>query len=474
MTISSWNPDLLESPEAAGVPLYRRLALRLEDDIRAGRLSAGEKLPTHRDLADRLGVNVGTVSRAYAECERGGWIRGEVGRGTFVGGAANDEERFGRGPVAPGRELVDLSLNYPVRAPVPDLAASLRALAAEVERGEAAEFLAYAETEGSPDERAAGAEALALHGVDVAPRDVLVASGAQHGLFAALAATCRPGEAIAAESLTYPGLRAAAEMLGLRVLPLAMDEEGVLPEALEDACANGSPRVFYTSPTLQNPTTSTLSETRRAAIAEIASRHGVWIVEDDVHRLLEPDAAPPLASRLPERTVYLASLSKCLAPALRIAWVAAPPALASALSDALWCTVWTHSPLTAALASAWVRDGTLERVAAGRRREARARQSLAAEVLGALPDGFRLRAAPTAYHGWLELPVGTSASAFANAAREQGVAVSPAGAFHLGPGPAPAAVRLSLSAAPDRASLHRGLSGLLEAARQGSEARVRV
>ena len=457
-------------------PVYLGIARALEADIRAGRLAAGARLPTHRELADRLGVNVGTVSRAYAECERGGWIRGEVGRGTFVRGApaSGPDDRFGRA-VPGGRDApVDLGLNYPVEDPAPDLAVALRALAAEVEAGRPADFLGYGGPEGAPADREAGRAALALHGVAAAADRVVIASGAQHGLSTVLAAVCRPGDAVAAESLTYPGLRAAAESRGLRLVAVEMDEEGARPEAFEAACASARPRVFYLSPTLQNPTTATLSAERREEICEIAERHGVFLVEDDIHRMLAPDPPPALAAIAPGRVVHVASLSKCLAPALRVAYLAVPEALLERVVDQVWASIWTSSPLTAALASGWVRDGTFARVAVGRRAEAAARQQLAADVLSGLPEGFRPRGAPTAYHLWLSLPEPWNATAFASASRERGVVVTPADAFHLGPGAAPAAVRISLSCAPDRAELDRGLRAVVEAAHRGAGSRVRV
>lgn len=481
MTI--WSPELPESPAR---PVYLAIARALEADIRAGRLAPGERLPTHRDLAERLGVNVGTVSRAYAECERGGWIRGEVGRGTFVRGAEPDagDLRFGRGPGAssppaaePPAAWIDLGLNVPVASAAPDLAPALRALAAEVEASPEGDWLAYGGPAGGAADRRAGVAALALHGVNASPADVVIAAGAQHGLSVALAAVARPGDAIACEALTYPGLAAAADARGLRVAAVSMDAHGIVPESFEEVCASTGPRALYLSPTLQNPTGSTLSRSRRERIVEIAASAGVWIVEDDVHRLLAPEAPAPLAALAPERVVYIASLSKCLAPALRVAYLAVPPALHERVVDQVWASVWSPSPITLAVASAWVRDGTLARVAAGRRAESAARQRLARDVLQRLPKGFRVSAGEAAYHLWLELAEPWTAIAFARAARDRGVGVTPADAFLPAPtraGAPPAAVRLSLSSATDRAALDRALRILVEVAWSAPQPRVRL
>jgi len=467
MTI--WFPEL---PSDSGSPVYVAIARALEADVRSGVLPPGERLPTHRDLADRLGVNVGTVSRAYAECERAGWIRGEVGRGTFVRGvrdARGVDDRFSGGTRSEG--LIDLSVNVPVPVAGPDLGATLSRLAADARD---ADWLGYQPPQGSARDREAGRRVLAAHGIEVPVERVALCAGAQHGLFASVSAACRPGDTLAVEELTYPGLQAVAEGRGLRVAPVAMDSDGLRPDAFEQVCRTRSPRAFYLAPTLQNPTASTLSRSRREEIAAIARHHEVVVVEDDIHRMLAPDAPRPVCALAPEIGVYIASLSKCLAPGLRVAYVAAPESLYDKLVEQVWSSIWMVSPLTSAVATAWVEDGTFERVAEARRSEAAARQQLAAEVLAALPDDFTLRSAPTAFHLWLELGAGWNATAFANAARERGVAVAPADSFHLGAGSCPRAVRVSLSGAPDRARLAAALEVLVEVAGSAGSARVRL
>jgi DNA-binding transcriptional MocR family regulator len=481
MTI--WNPRLDVDPGDA--PLYLNLARAIEADVRAGVLAPGDRLPTHRDLADRLGVNVGTISRAYAECERGGWIQGEVGRGTFVRGAAprRVEDRFSGLAPDPAAGVIDLGLNVPVSSLAPDLADALRSLAAEIEglgagarrsSEDGRELLDYPPPQGALRDREAGVQVLAAHGVPAPVERVTVCAGGQHGLAVCLGAVCRPGDTVAAEQLAYPGLRALAEARGLRVEPVEMDAHGIVADAFERACTAVRPRALYLAPTFQNPTACTLPAERREQIAEIARRHGVFLIEDDVHRMLEPDGPPPLAALAPELTLYVASLSKCLAPGLRVGWIAAPGALHDRVVEEVWSSIWSVSPLTTALAAAWVRDGTFARVAKERRDEARARQELAGEVFAGLPAGFGVRSAPTACHAWLELGEGWNATSFASTCRERGVGVSPADAFFLGRAAPPAAVRVSYSAASDRATLARALAVLVQVAAGRAAVRVRL
>jgi len=443
----TWQPDL--TPH--GGPLYRALADALAADVAAGRVAAGTRLPTHRELAERLGVTVGTVTRGYAEAARRGLVSGEVGRGTFVTARA---PTLAPG-AAPGEpDLVDLSRNEPPLPAGEAAGAALRAtLGALSERPDLAPLLGYPSEAGEASQREAGAEWICAAGLDARPEDVLVSSGGQHAVATVLATLLQPGDLVLAEALTYPGLRSVAGLLHLRLQGLVLDEEGVRPDALEAACRGGAARALYCVPTLHNPTTAVMSVARRQALAEIARRHDLVVVEDDIHARLLPGAPPPLARFAPERTCYIASLSKTLVPALRLGYVRAPAGLAERLVSAVRATTWAASPLLAEIARGWIRDGTAETMLAERRREAAERQSLASDALA----GTALRAHPAAYHAWLPLPEPWRADAFVACLARRGVAVTPAEAFVVGRAPAPHAVRLGLGAPRSHETLARGL-----------------
>ncbi len=438
MTI--WRPEL----DPTG-PAYLAISRALEADIRSGRLPEGARLPTHRDLAGALGVNVGTVSRAYAEARRRGLVAGEVGRGTFV--------RRSAGPALtpdPSDALIDLGVNAPLVEPAPDLRRALRALASGPGLAAIAE---YRDPAGSPRARAAGARWLRAMGVEVAPEGVIVCNGAQHGILVALAALAGPGELVLAEALTYPGFRAAARLLGLRVRGVALDEDGLVPEALAAACAE-RPRLLYCTPALQNPTASVLPAERREAVAAIAREHDLTLVVDDVQGPMV-GAGPSLASLAPERTVTIAGVSKLLLPGLRTAFVAAPAHQAARLAEMVWATTWVASPLGAELAAAWIEDGTADRMVAARCEEMETRGALARRIL----RGADVSTQPGAYHLWLRLPRGQGAAEVAARLLERGVVVATADRFlaATSAGPAPQALRLSLSAPRDLADLRCGL-----------------
>lgn len=446
--MTMWTPDL--NPYAG--PRYRAIADALEADLREGRLAPGARLPTHRELAERLGVTVGTITRAYAEAEARGLTRGTVGRGTFV------RETRVQAPVmihAPAPGLIDLSVNRPALLPqIRALQQTLTELPATLDL---AALLNYAPTCGLPAHRAAGAGFIAMLGLPgYTTEQIVITCGAQHALLAVLMAMAEPGDVLLTEALAYPGLIAAASQARLRVVPVAIDEHGLIPEALREAAREHRPKLLATVATLHNPTTAVLPAARRAGIAEIAREFDFALLDDDVYGFLVPERPPALASFAPERSCYVTCTSKALMPGLRIGYVAAPSAWAERISAAVRTSVWMAPPLMAEIAARWIAEGTAERLMDWQREEIRARQQLAAGRLAAHP----YRAQPGGFHLWLPLPEPWREGEFVAAARARGVAVAPAEVFAVGRQPTPPAVRVCVSAQPDRESLAQGLDVL--------------
>jgi len=461
--MTNWQPDLAENSG----PIYRAIADALATDIRAGRLPVGTRLPTHRDLAWNLKVTVGTVTRAYAEAERRGLISGEVGRGTYVRPTSTIPYPAPAGePLDP--DYVDLGLNRPQTGEEPRLVAKgLREIA---ESPELEALLQYQPHAGRAVDRAAGARWIARSGVETSPDRVLVTQSGQNAVASVLSSMTQPGDTVAVESLTYPGVRSAASLLNLRLAPVAMDDQGLLPEAFASICRGGNVKALYTLPTLHNPTATVLPVERRRALAEIARNHAVALVEDDVYGFLLADAPPPLTRFAPERAFYITSTSKSLAPGLRIGYVHAPASAVERVAAALRATVYMATPLMAALATRWIEDGTAERLVAEKRAETAARQSLARKLL----EGARLTGHPAATHVLLWLPEGWRADAFEAAARRQGVGVNAATAFWLGRSNPPNAVRLCLGTPVRRDDVARALGRIAALLKRPPEAYLSV
>lgn len=472
MTI--WIPDIASITG----PRYLAIAEALARDVRGGRLAPGSQLPTHRDLAERLGVTVGTVSRAYAEAERRGLTQGEIGRGTFVRASAApvvDEEpppaallpdvlHYQEDP-----SLIDMTIVRPVGEPHgPALAHTLRQLADQDNLGA---LMSYAPDGGKSTHREAGAGWIARRGLNVDPAQVIITSGAQHGLATVIAALTEPNDLILTEELSYQGITAIASQLHRRRLRgIEMDREGIVPAALEAACREERPEAIVIVSTLQNPTTAVMGEARRREIVRIARDYDCWIIDDDVYGFLVEDSPPPLASFAPERSLYITSLSKSLIPGLRVGYVAAPEDLVAPIAASVRTSVWMPAPLMAEIAAHWISDGTADELTRWQRQEARERQILASRIL----RGWQFDTHPASFHLWLHLPDPWRANIFAQQARSRGVVVMPADFFAVGRVRAPHAVRLSLTAPATRELLVQGLETIAELLAASPKPRVMV
>ena len=445
MTI--WCPDLslLEGPR------YKALAQAIDVAIGQGELEPGRKLPPQRDLAYRLGVTVGTVSRAYALAEQRGLVKGEVGRGTFVRSAAPACSIHN--PVMDGDgDLIKLTVNSQPDDGVQNLVpASLTQLATS--SPSIGELLAYTPRVGLGPHREAAARWASGVGATFSAEQTLITGGAHQAILTALSGLTRPGDTVLSEHLVYSGIKRVAGRIGLRLQGLTLDHEGICPDALEAACRASDARVLVLNPTSHNPTTATMSETRRRLIAAIAERYDLIMVEDDVYGQLPQDRPPALAALAPERTVYITTASKIVAPNLRFGVLTAPERLFDRLADAQSDLFLICPALMAALFTQWVDDGTAAHLTERQRAEAAARQQIAADCLA----GVSYRAQPLSYHLWLPLPTPWRSSTFTNAVRSRGVAVDPAFLFAVGPEREPHAIRISLSAAKTRDRLARAL-----------------
>ncbi len=435
-------------------PKYRAIATALSEAIAEGDLAAGDRLPTQRDLAWQLGVTVGTVGRAYAEIERRGLLSGETGRGTFVRAASPVSDI----PMQPSAaEVVDLTLNFPAPGREREaLTAALTKMAGESVSGA---LLDYQPDTGLPAHRAAGAVWIARRGYSVTPEHVIVCAGAQHGILSTLAALTRPGDRILTERLTYQGIKPAASMLGLRLDGVEMDADGLLPDAFEQTIVETGARILYCMPTLHNPTTVTMPESRKREIAAIAFRHDVLIIEDDIYGNLLPSPGPrPLASFAPENTIYLTSLSKTIAPGLRIGYVVPPTNIVDHIGSAVRATCWMAAPFMAEIATRWILDGEADAILDNHRMIAEKRRMSAIKRL----EAFSYDAPLGAMHIWLHLPEPWRAAEFVAAAEKQGVKVAPAETFAVGRGDIPHAVRICLGTPREDAVLDAGLEIISE------------
>ncbi|MEV5316660.1 PLP-dependent aminotransferase family protein [Streptomyces sp. NPDC052687] len=437
---------------------YLRLADRIAADIASGRLRPGQRLLPQRTFARRLGIAASTAGRVYGELVRRGLVVGEVGRGTFVRAAppASGAGRALTEPAESAHPPVDLQLNYP--AAVGQAALLAPALAPLLDPAALAGALRPAPATGTAPARAAAAGLLTEPGWRPQPERLLFTGNARQAIAAALASLVRPGGRVGVEPLTYPLVKEIAARLALTLVPLATDDEGVLPESVAAAHRTAPLSALYLQPTLHNPTSFTTPEPRRRALARTVTGLGLPVVEDRIWSFLRP--GPPFAALAPGLTHVVDGLSKRVAPGLTAGFLVVPEERVPAVAAAIRSGGWSAGRFALEAAVRWIEDGTVTRLVAAKRADAARRQRLLATRL----RGFTVRSDPHAYYAWWELPPPWRADTFTAAAAARGVAVTPGPSFAVDPARTPDAVRLGLASAAEE-ELDWALGVLAEVAR---------
>ena len=448
------------SPNVSRFTAKKQLALveALREDIRSGQLVPGTKLPTQRDLARSTGVAVGTIARAYRDANTEGLIRSTVGRGSFV---ARQSDTFLQATNTAGKDrILDFRVDYPIEALNPPLGCTLAQIATQ----DVQHLLNYASHKGDITYRQAGVTWLKLCGVDRNPDDLIITSGAQHAITVCLSSIAQSGQVVLAEELSYPGLKEAADMLGISLVAVPMDDEGIIPDALERLMYEHRNAVaLYTCPTIQNPTTVLTPQHRREQIAALIERHGLMIIEDDIQRLCVDDAPDAYAQILPDRTFYISSLAKIVCGGLRIAFLAPPQARIRMVLRRILATNWITAPLMAEIAKRWIEDGTAQATLNARREEARVRQAIAIEILG----DHRVKYQSMNLYGWIELPDGWASQEFVSAAMDAGVALLGEATFKVAADGSKPGVRYCLGAAENHRQIREGMGIIATILKQG-------
>jgi DNA-binding transcriptional MocR family regulator len=434
-----WVPTIV--PRAG--PVYRQIAEAIERDIMSGRLRRGQQLPTHRSLARALGIDLTTVTRAYADAGGRGLVEGRVGQGTFV------SESSLRPPTLAAEIIdVDLSMNVPPQPAEAALDSRIaQGLAAIERRAGFSALLNYQQPGGGAPELEEASRWLAPRLPGLPIDRLAVFPGGQSAIFCTLLHLCRPGDSVLTEAVTFPGFRTAARKLGLSVAGVAMDAEGAVPDALAKAIRAHRPKAVYLTPTIHNPSTATMSSRRRRDIAAILRRAAVPLIEDDAYGMLDP-SQELIATLIPGQSFVTTSLSKCLTPGLRVSFLTAPDAAsATGLRGALQSISHMAAPLMVALVMEWLRTGEAEAIISAVRHEAHARQELAARIL----KGHAYAAHPDGHHVWAPLPEDWTRLEFVAQLSRRGLGVVASDAFAVGA--PPQAIRLGLGAARTREDL---------------------
>ena len=441
----SWRPA--RAALRAG-PLYLALAAALERDIRAGALPPGTRLPPQRELADFLDIDFTTVTRAYGACRAKGLIYGVTGRGTFVSSSPGLAEASGAG------DAIDLGVvqSFPeIGAP-----AVVAAAQAVLSRETAGRLFTYGDRDGLRRHRVAGRRWLARCGVDAPDERIAVFHGVQGALSTALLTVFGVGDVLAVDPFTYANLVAFARLAGVRLAPVTGDAHGMRPDALDEAAAQRGVTGVFLMPNCANPTTQTLSESRKDALAAVASRRGLLVLEDDAS--LDPPSSRrrTIFARLPESTIYLSGTTRLLSPGLRATYVAAPESVRGRLFAGLHHAAIKASPLDAEILGELVLSGAAEAVLAAKAAEARKANRVFDGVFGSPGADETTRLFRT-----VPLP-GTSGQGpeIERRLRAAGIRVFHSDRFAVMRGARESFLRASISSAGSLSRLRQGLSQL--------------
>ena len=442
----SWMPDLSKRQG----PLYQALADQLASDIAAGRLAIGTRLPPQRALAWELGCTHGTVTRAYERAEKMGLVQGEIGRGTYVKGYQSPPSPLS--PPSEPMDALDFARNFSLPHLDPDLSAAFAHLSQEPGLNA---LLNYVPAQGLLRHREAGALFFEQFAVKCSAEQVLVTSGAQHGLQVALQSLFREGDYLAVDMLSYPNLISAAHRLGVRLVPIQRDEDGMSADHLLDLCQRRAISGLMVLPNVHNPTGKQISIRRLEALAEIALRFDLPVIEDDPYSALLEGHKHSMTTLIPEQCCAIGTTAKVMGGGLRVGFLFAPVRYRDKLVRAIADTSWMASPILAEIAKYWIEQGEMERVLLRKRALLQQRHRRVRTALG--PAALLL---PDRLSCWLQLPDHWDPAVFELEAARQDISLLGSHHFVVGNGLAPKAVRLALGTVAGEDQFDQGLKVL--------------
>ncbi|SLN61834.1 putative HTH-type transcriptional regulator YjiR [Roseovarius albus] len=449
--MTNWRP----SRDSLLSPLHVSLAASIANAIEDGRLPPGEQLPTHRKLADDLGLSVNTVSKAYDVLRRQNLIDGQIGRGSYVIDAASSDDQPFKLESEPDNQF-DMSISRPLfnRQHVDAMHAALKDMQSNLNP---ALYLSTRPNLGHETHRKTGVKWLSHCGLQAKPNSIIMTNGVTHGMSAALSAIMRPGDVIMSDMITHHLMASSAVYFGYRHFGLETDEYGICPDALERACIEKSPKALYMLPSLANPNVHMMPEFRRRQIAEVARKHGLYIIENDAFGPVAADRQLPISSLIPDLSIYLTTFTKCTVSGLRVGYAVVPDHLMPAMTARLIVFGWMATPIMCELATRWVEDGTALALAEWQRREIAKRHEIATQELA----GLNWTGHPASLHLWLKLSGDWDSNSFVAHARELNVVVAPESPF-LSPKAIPQnAVRVSVGSIREKERFRQGLKLLV-------------
>lgn len=458
-----WNLKIIDTDK----PLYIAIAEAIERDIKEGVLSSGEKLPTHRELAKIVGVNVTTATRAYNEAEKRGIITSIVGNGTFV------TSDLGGTPSLLSAEsktnsMIEMGLVLPLYSVEPDIRPICKRVLAKKHINS---FMEYTPPQGLISHRRVGVKWVNQFGICTDENNMIITSGAQHAINCVLSACFENGDRVAVDYLTYPGIKSAAKRCGIRLEGIMIDHEGMLPDELESVCKRHDIKGVYTSACMQNPTNACMSDKRQRDLVDIIKKKNLLLIEDDLYRFLcENKSCATLTSFIPENSIYIAGIAKAFYAGLRIGFLSAPPPYYNRICQAIVDTIWMAPAINAEIACECIKSGLANDIIKTKQDELIKRAAIMADAL----NNYEYKYKPHSMFAWLKLPEEWNSIQFEKAAQKNGINVIASDKFTVSNITLPNYVRISLSGATSISEFEKGLSVLLWTLRHDHNEVIRI
>jgi len=443
-----------------GESKYKVLVRAIAADIENGNLKEGTRLPAQRALSEKLGISGQTVTNAYKELEQHGVIRCEVGRGSFVAKRVTEKVASYMLDHAE-RSLMDFSIAAIVHTDEHNRVWREACSALAVQPSHPWMRLCRP-IAGFDYHRDAGVQWLDSLGLSTSMDRLLITNGASHALFLTLASLVSPADVVLCENITDHGVIGCAQVLGFTLKGLDTDEHGIQPDHFEDMCANERITALVCTPNLNNPTGALMPDSRRRAIARIAERYRVYVIEDDVFGPLLAQRPAPICSHLPELGFYFTSFTKSVMTGLRIGYLSMPKRLALRVESILRVTSWMATPLLAEIATRWIGDGTAHQLIDIQRERLAQRHSIVREQL----SEFVLGQQHAGLSVWLGIPAHWQLDSLVQELRNQQIAVTAPNPFLVGGTPRPNAIRMCLGAEGGDIRINAALSTVADVFRQ--------
>jgi GntR family transcriptional regulator / MocR family aminotransferase len=412
---------LLQLDRERSEPLRLQLERGLRDAIRSGRLQPGERLPSSREMARELGVSRGLVLECYTQLQAEGYLTSRGGSATRVASGAEAPPSPPPRPATRERPSIDFRHGMPDLASFPrrDWAWAMREACRDVPAGE----LGYGNANGAEALRVVLAAYLRrVRGAVAEPERIVLCTGVQQGVNLLIRTLARRGvKRVAFEDPGHPDHRAGLALAGMEAVPVPVDDRGVDVDVLT---ASGAGAVVLT-PAHQSPTGALLAPERRQALLAWAAEHDATIVEDDYDAEFRYDREPvgTLQGLAPERVATLGSVSKSLAPGLRLGWVVCPPRLVEAIADEKRIEDRSSPVLDQLALAALIESGRYDRHLRRMRGVYAARREALMDALARHAPHLELRGLAAGFHVLVLLPEGVTEEEMVKAARERSVGV---------------------------------------------------